>query len=122
MDTANAEQTEAKRETRNQRFDLLIPEFLGKMAELASHGATKYGDRNWQNSRLEGDKSPLNHIYTHLAEFQTRVEHDYFGTVEDNLVSIAFNAMMEWWYEHNFPRDKQRIGLGQMAEKRNGKN
>src|ERR1022692_271133 len=71
---------EAKRNPVDFRYDLLDSEFLLAMAQIASYGANKYGDINWQKSRLTGEKSPLNHIYMHLHQYKTGIEHDYYMT------------------------------------------
>ena len=80
----------AKRNPVECRYDLLIPEFLQEMAKLAGIGAKKYGDRNWQQSRLEGDKSPLNHGIDHILRYQKGVPSDVLDGKEGQLVSCAF--------------------------------
>lgn len=82
----------------NYRYDLLIPEFLAGMAEVAHIGAVEYGDHNYKRSKLEGNRSPINHIYAHLNSYQRGIFHDKLQNLEGHLLAIAFNAMMEYFY------------------------
>ena len=92
---------EATRVTRNIRYDIIDPEFLELMAKIADYGAKKYGNFDWQLSHLEGDKSPINHIYKHLKSFRMKEPYDHpeLGEgIELHLAAIAFNAMMEFYW------------------------
>ena len=92
----------AQRDPIRERYDLLDPEFLRFMALIGGYGARKYGERNWQKSRLEGDKSPLNHVFKHWIAYQNGESYDHpeVGTERCiHLASIAFNAMMEFYHE-----------------------
>lgn len=92
----------AKRVSHPIRYDILDPEFLELMARVADYGAKKYGDFNWQKSRLEGDKSPINHIYKHLKSLRTGEQYDHqeLGVHKKwHCVAIAFNAMMEFYWQ-----------------------
>lgn len=94
-------QKEAIRITRPIRYDILIPRFLDDMARIAYYGAKKYGDFNWQISKLEGDKSSVNHMYKHLTSYRLNepYDHEELGTQRSlHLVAIAFNAMMEYYW------------------------
>ena len=96
------EKQEAKRDPSGVRFDILIAEFELLQAQIANYGAQHYGDYNWQKSRMQGDKSPLNHIREHLNQYQRNIPYDHpeIGTDRKiHLAAIAFNAMMEFWYE-----------------------
>jgi len=94
----------AKRDSCPTRYDIIDPEFLELMARVADYGAKKYGDFNWQKSRLEGDKSPINHIYKHLKSYRMDEPYDHpeiAGTDRKmHLIAIAFNAMMEFYWEN----------------------
>src|SRR6266478_3377159 len=68
---------EAKRVSHPFRYDILDPAFLEIMAMIADYGAKKYGDYNWHKSRLEGDKSPINHIYKHLKSYRINEPYDH---------------------------------------------
>lgn len=92
----------AKRDPRQTRYDLLYPTFLYAMAQIANYGATHYGDGNWMKSRLTGEKGAINHIYEHLGNYQCEAAYDHkeIGTHRMyHLAAIAFNAMMEFYYE-----------------------
>lgn len=98
------ETTEAKRNPTSVRYDILDPEFLKCLAQIGHYGAEKYGDLNWQKSRLGADKSPVNHIYKHLGAYRNSEPYDHkeLGQARKwHLAAIAFNAMMEFWYESN---------------------
>ena len=92
----------AKRDPVSFRFDILDPEFLQALAAIADYGAKKYGDLNWHKSRLTGDKSPVNHMFKHLLQYQGEMKYDHpeIGSERKlHLAAVAFNAMMEFWYE-----------------------
>jgi hypothetical protein len=91
-----------------ERYDLLVPEFIRQMSLLVSVGADKYGDRNWQKSRLSGGKGPVNRIHRHLGEYQLNQSSPELGGPEGHLVSIAVNAMFEWWYYKMMPQEGER--------------
>lgn len=101
------EDAKAKRDDVIYRYDLLVPQFIEALAMLGSYGANKYGDRNWEQSRLTGGKGPVNHMYNHLVEFQMGTPHEFFGTSRGHLVAIAYNAMMEFFY--NIPEDSDGL-------------
>jgi hypothetical protein len=95
---------EAKRDEVPERFDLLVPEFIRQMAILVKVGADKYGEFNWQASRLTGGKGPTNRMYRHLGEYQLNQSSPELGGPEGHLVSVAVNAMFEWWYYKMMPQ------------------
>jgi hypothetical protein len=74
--------------------------FVDKLAMIADVGAKKYGDRNWQKSRLDGDKSPVNHAIKHCFEYLKKEPNEYEpdGDHRTHLVQAAFNLMMEHWW------------------------
>jgi hypothetical protein len=93
---------EAKRNPTPFRYDILDPSFLRTMAEIGHYGAEKYGELNWQKSRLTGEKGPVNHMYKHLGAYQLGLPYDHKEIGEErriHLAAIAFNALMEYWYE-----------------------
>jgi hypothetical protein len=98
---------EAKRNPSSLRYDILYPEFEKMLAAIAHYGVENYGEGNWMKSRLIGDKGPINHIKKHVVKYQLRepFDHPEIGTAErkGHLAAIAFNAMMEFWYEENMP-------------------
>lgn len=100
----NQQQSTAKatRDPVSYRYDLLDPEFLYAMASIAAYGAEKYGDRNWQKSRLKGAGNPINHLHAHLANYQVGANYEHAAVGIDpkfQLAAVAFNAMIEFWYE-----------------------
>lgn len=90
---------EAKRSSVDYRYDILDSDFLHCMAQIGAYGAEKYGDYAYQKSRLSGEKGPLNHIYMHLHQYKLGIPHDHFKTRKHQLAAVAFNAMMEFFYE-----------------------
>lgn len=96
------EKQEAKRDKKSFRYDLISSSFIYEMARIANYGAEHYGELNWCKSRLTGEKGPVNHIHNHLRLYQENELYDHSEIGEDkkfHLVAIAFNAMMEYWYE-----------------------
>jgi hypothetical protein len=95
---------EAIRVERDYRFDILDPSFILAMAKIGHLGARLYGDLNWQKNHLEGGKGSINHIYAHISKFQRNEPYDHLELGSErkyHLAAIAFNAMMEfWWEEH----------------------
>lgn len=84
------------------RWDLLNQDFLKGMARLAHAGWVKYdkevGVPNYTYSRLEGSRSPVNHAYEHLQSYVTGQPSDIDGTRSMQLVAVAYNCMMEYFY------------------------
>jgi hypothetical protein len=98
----------AKRDPVSYRFDILDPSFLRVMAKIADYGAKKYGDLNWHKSRLTGQASPVNHIMKHLTSYAGHEPYDHpeIGNHRKmHLAAIAFNAMMEFWYEEHMSNE-----------------
>lgn len=94
----------AKRNPTKYRYDILMPEFIEALALIAAYGAEKYGEYNWQQSRLTGDKGPVNHMDKHLNAYKQRKPYDHLELSKEpkfHLAAVAFNAMMEYWYECN---------------------
>lgn len=98
----------AQRNPVDYRYDLLDKRFFHLVAQIAHYGAEKYGDKNWQKSRLVGGKSPINHIYDHLRQYDLGMMHDKFQSLGHQLAAIAFNAMMEFYYLENIDAGKER--------------
>jgi hypothetical protein len=82
------------------RYDALNPTFLKWMAKIGAYAAEKYGSwEQYRDGRLEGEKSPVNHIHEHLRAYVMGEPHDHFdGDVRWHLVAVAYNAMMEFFY------------------------
>lgn len=96
---------EVKRQPVTYRYDALNWEFIKLLAEIAKLAEEKYGSpEQYTNGRLEGEKSPVNHIGEHLRMYIAREPHDHFGGLKHQLAAIAYNAMMEFHYlEHGGP-------------------
>lgn len=107
VDKARVVFQEAKRNPSGVRYDILIPEFLYAMAKIGAVGVQKHNEDpdkppNYQLSRLIGDRGPVNHMYEHLGNYQIGASYDHAGVgthKKYHLAAIAFNAMMEFWYE-----------------------
>lgn len=90
---------EAKRNEVDYLYTGLNWDFIKLMAQIAKYAEGKYSRaENYVDSRLIGEKSPINHIYEHLRLYQTREAHDHFGTLSHQLAAIAYNALMEYYY------------------------
>ena len=96
---------EVKREPVNFDYEGLNWDFIKLQAEIAAHAKAKYGQiEQYANGRLEGEKSPLNHMAEHMRMYMAREEHDKFGTLKHQLAAVAYNASMEFYYlEHGGP-------------------
>lgn len=97
--------SETKREPVNFDHNALDPRFLHALARIAGHAKEKYGSwEQYKNSRLTGEKSPINHIYEHLNQYRLGENYDRFeGSKKWHLVAAAYNLMMEYVYECTEP-------------------
>ena len=85
------------------RYDSLNHDFIKMLAEIAYYAGIKYGSpEQYATGRLTGEKSPVNHIYEHLRQYQTGEQHDHFKDSRYHLAAIAYNAMMEYYYHTMF--------------------
>lgn len=92
--------TQAKRLPVDYRYDTLNWEFIKRMAQLASYAGKKYDDaRQYTLTELADDRAPINHIPEHYRSFMAGESHDYFEGRSWHLVAIAYNAMMQFFYE-----------------------
>ena len=82
------------------RYDAVNPNFLKGLAMIGAYASEKYGSfEQYTGARLEGEKSPVNHIYEHLRRFQMQEDYEHFdGHPRWHLVAIAYNCMMEFFY------------------------
>jgi hypothetical protein len=81
------------------RFDLIPGDVLAEVAKVFAHGAAKYGDNNWRQGRLKGDKCPLNHALKHLAYYQAGIPDDESADPKIHLSHAIVNLMFELHYE-----------------------
>lgn len=80
--------------------------FIILMGKIAHYANEKYGSvEQYADGRLEGEKSPINHIAGHIAEYVSRKPHDKWpDDPRMHLAAIAYNAMMEaLYYEQGGP-------------------
>jgi hypothetical protein len=77
-----------------ERFDLICPTGLKRIAQRYALGAKKYSDYNW----CKGIPSyiRLNHLIQHLNEYLLNG-----NTKDDNLAAIAWNAIALMHYEED---------------------
>lgn len=77
-----------------ERFDLICPSGLRRIAERYALGARKYSDYNWCKGIPISER--LNHLIKHTNEY---VLHG--NSNDDNLAAIAWNAIALMHYEDN---------------------
>lgn len=95
----NGKSKQAKRDSIKERFDLIPPDVLKEVALVFGNGAEKYGELNWQQSKLEGDKSPINHALKHLINYQAKIEDNESSDLGIHLSHAIVNLMFElWWF------------------------
>ena len=101
----------AKRQPVDFQYHRLNWNFIKLMAQIADYAANKYGSvEQYTDSRLEGEKSPLNHMAEHMRQYIAREPHDKFTDIRFHLAAIAYNAMMEMWYlDHGGPTVKNQL-------------
>ena len=63
------------------RFDLISPYALEALARVYGHGASRHGDRNWEQGLPKGDT--LNRVLRHLAAYMK-------GNTDDDHLGHAF--------------------------------
>lgn len=110
------EQKGGRRDAVQFRYDLLNWDFLAGMAVVAAYASTKYddtptqpwGELNYQQHELAGEKSPLNHIGHHYHQYITGQPYDKFDKDRGwHLIAIAYNAMMAFYYLDKKQRERE---------------
>lgn len=99
---------QAPRTPLDVRYDLLEASFMRAMAKVGQYGAEKFGDANYKKSRMRGKDGPPNHILNHLGSYMLHEPYNHSEIGHErkyHLAAIAFNAMMEFWYEENMNED-----------------
>jgi len=100
MSEPKAEEPKATRQPVNYLWSKLNWDFLKMLAEIAHYAEGKYGcAEQYTKSRLEGQDSPINHAFEHLRKYAAGEKHDKFGTLEHQLAAVAYNVMMEFFYQ-----------------------
>lgn len=102
--------TEATRFKCGVRFDLIPPECLIEVSKVFALGAEKYGDRNWQQSRLSGEHSPINHALKHIINYQAGIADEDGDDLKIHLTHAIVNLMFEYWYEEQEELKKKAGG------------
>ncbi len=93
--------TEAKRNKCGIRFDLIPPECLIEISKVFALGAEKYGENNWQQSRMDGEHGPINHALKHIINYHAGIPDDDGPEPEIHLTHAIVNLMFEFWYLKN---------------------
>jgi hypothetical protein len=105
----------AKRVPVDYIYHQLNWDFIHGLAQIASYAATKYGSvQQYADSRLAGEKSPVNHMLRHIGQYITGESHDHFGNVESHLLAIAYNAMMEFHYYQAYGREEYKLHVNRI--------
>jgi hypothetical protein len=108
---------EAKRVPVDYIYHQLNWDFIHGMAQIASYAHGKYGSvQQYADSRLAGEKSPVNHMAAHLKQYITGEKHDHFQTMEAHLLAIAYNAMMEYYYYQRYGREDYKLNVDPRVE------
>lgn len=100
--------TEAKRDSCGVRFDLIPGEVLKEVSEVFAQGAMRYGDCNWQSSRLKGEHGPINHALKHINFYNAGIPDDDGPDRKIHLKHAIVNLMFELYYELH--PEKYQIG------------
>jgi len=107
----------AKRVPVDYIYHQLNWDFIHGMAQIASYAAHKYGSvQQYADSRLAGEKSPVNHMLRHMGQYITGEKHDHFQTMEAHLLAIAYNAMMEYYYFKQYGREDYKLNVDPRVE------
>lgn len=100
---------EAKRFSCGVRLDLIPGDVLIEVSKVFAHGAKKYGDCNWQQSRLKGENGPINHALKHILNYQAGIPDDESDDPKIHLTHAITNLIFEMYYEmhkDDYPSDK----------------
>lgn len=95
-------------------------DFIKLMAEIPPYADEKYASwTQYTHARLEGEKSPENHIVEHLRQYMMGEPYDKFdGDVGRHLVAIAYNSMMAWFYLKKFGWKAHPLALERRQKKK----
>lgn len=83
-----------------ERYDLLPPEAMRRLAKVLAYGARKYSDNNWHGIPLQ---SHLNHLIRHAIEFLAGDKS------EDHLGHVLCRAAMAVWAQENLENEKPNV-------------
>ncbi len=82
-----------KADSGKSRLDLLVPSFLWEVGHVLAHGATKYGQRNWQY--VERDRyyaAAMRHLLAYMGGETVDPETGYH-----HMAHLACSAMFLYW-------------------------
>ena len=88
--------SEAKRNKCGVRFDLIPAECLSEVAKVLAIGAERYGDNNWQESRMTGENGPMNHALKHIINYHAGIPDEDGPELELHLTHAIVNLMFEF--------------------------
>jgi hypothetical protein len=97
-----------RRDHHYPRFELLIPEFLERVAEVMTTGAEKYGDYNWQKFTGDQVADIPRHAFRHIV---SHMNNEYGEGAEDHLANAACNIMMAMWHQTHPPLVSTEVQL-----------
>ena len=92
---------EAKRDKCGVRLDLIPADVLIELSKVLSTGAERYGEYNWQQSRLTGENGPINHALKHLLMYKDGIPDDEDPEGKDlniHLRHALCNVVFELYY------------------------
>jgi len=100
----SADEPKVKRLPVDTIFTALNPEFMRRLAKIASYASEKYGSwEQYTRARLDGEKSCISHAIDHVMHYQAGDRYDHFdGATEWHLVAAAYNLMMQFYYHSVF--------------------
>lgn len=78
---------------------LLDQKFIEAMKALGIKGCEVHNDLTWKEETKPSNRDPVEHILKHYNEYITGKIHNHLGNKKYHLVSIAYNAMMEFYWE-----------------------
>lgn len=106
MDTTDRITTPKKYDENKERFDLIPPKPLFELARTYTHGAAKYGDRNWEDGLEWGRIFAA--IMRHLWAFWRGEDKDTESGLS-HLAHAAWGCMALMEYgETNINNDNRR--------------
>ncbi len=84
----------------DERYDLLLPEFIRQMALTMGRGAGMHSADsaevpNYQKGGPQFVRATINHLEKHLWRYKTGMG----VPEEDDLVAVACGAMIAWWHQ-----------------------
>ena len=92
------------------RVDLVPPEWLEALAQVMTHGAQKYAERNWEKG-MDWSKV-LGPLLRHVLAWQRGEELDPESKLH-HMAHVAWNALALMYYE------QQGLGQDNLGRKRN---